>query len=70
MFNINVCYDDFIDSYPILQYSSPIIPKIGEIIYSPHKGSFMIKDIVYHISDDREGFDNKVLFVELKVEER
>lgn len=52
-------------TYKCCEYTSKIIPRIGESIYLPHKGSHRIIDIVYHISDDGNEYDNKIMFIDL-----
>ena len=49
-----------------LHYKSNIIPRIDELVYFPHHGTFRVKKIVYHISDDCEN-DNELMWVEIHV---
>ena len=52
--------------YTIFKFTSAIVPKIGENICGPHKGSYKVTDIRYHISDDCYEFENKIMWIELK----
>ena len=47
------------------EYTSEIIPHIGECICLPHKGSYRIFDVVYHISDDGNEYDNRIMMIDL-----
>ena len=49
-----------------IHYKSNIIPKINEFIYLPHFGTFEVKKIVYHISDDCED-NNELMWVDIYV---
>ena len=35
-------------------YESTIIPNIGESIYMPHWGTYLIKDVVHYVFDDSD----------------
>ena len=49
----------------VCEYVSEIIPHIDECIYLPHRGTYKIREVLYNISDDRDGYDNEILFVDL-----
>ena len=53
--------------YEKVKYSSEHIPRIGETLYFSHFGSFKVKDVIYHISDDSSA--NTVMWVEVYVED-
>ena len=62
------CYDENSRSiYPIVQFSAFTPPRVGEIIYAPHHGSYKVTKITYHISDDCDKFKNRILFVDIKM---
>lgn len=52
-----------------LSYKASIIPRIGEIVYFPHHGSFNVKKILHSITDDAPcGKDNVLAWIEVEVE--
>lgn len=55
-------------SREICKYTSDIIPRIGEHIILPHKGTYKILEIIYHVTDDRKEYDNELMFVSLYLE--
>lgn len=50
----------------IIKYKSEIIPRINEHIYLTHYGTFQIKNIIYHFTDDR--VFQELMWVEIYVE--
>ena len=63
-------YVEEIDSeHPIITYTSNIIPRKDEILYFVHYGTYKVIDVIYRISDDNDyEEDNKIMWIELKVE--
>ena len=63
-------YVEEIDAeYSITTYTSNIIPRKDEILYLVHFGAYKVIDVIYRISDDNIcEEDNKIMWVELKVE--
>ena len=63
-------YVEEIDSeHPIITYTSKIIPRKDEILYFVHYGAYKVIDIIYRITDDNDiEEDNKIIWIELKVE--
>ena len=53
------------NNYKVCKYTSEIIPHIDECIYLPHRGTYKIQEVLYNISDDRNEYDNNVMFVDL-----
>ena len=51
---MQIFVEDLKENLPIVNYESNIIPKKDEILYFPHHGQYIVKDIIYVISDDRE----------------
>ena len=50
-------------------YKSNQIPRTGDILHFPHFGGFRVKNVVYKISDDSGLDGNKLMWVELFVEQ-
>lgn len=48
----------------IIQYKSNIIPRKDEILFFPHFGSFIVKEVIHHISDDSED-KNKLMWINI-----
>ena len=65
-----ICLEDNKDKQPILMYDGEIVPHIGEMIYSPHKGKFKVVEVTYGISDDYTGRDHygSMMWASLSVE--
>ena len=58
-----------IDSEYFITYTSNIIPRKDEILYFIHYGAYKVIDVIYRISDDNiNEEDNKIMWIELKVE--
>lgn len=53
------------NNYKVCEYTSEIIPHIDECIYLPHRGTYKIREVLYSISDDRNEYDNNIMFVDL-----
>ena len=54
---------------PLTAYKSNQIPRIGDILYFPHFGSFKVNNVVYHIADDAGLDGNRLMWIEVFVEE-
>lgn len=46
------------------------LPRIGETIYFPHFGTYMVKEICHHCSDDIGGNNGRLMFITIHAVER
>lgn len=61
-------YENGINERPLhemIKYSSQYIPRVGEFLFFPHLGGFIIENVVYEISDDSE--PNEVMWISVFV---
>lgn len=62
----NCLNDDYHNGIEVvLKYTSDIIPHIDEHIVVPHKGTYKVLNVIHYVTDDREEYDNKLMFVDL-----
>lgn len=54
---------------PAMAYKSNQIPRAGDLLHFTHIGCFRVKRVVYRVADDSELDGNKLMWVELFVEE-
>lgn len=64
MIDIAVCDKD---EQVYLIYTSEVVPRKGELIHFPHKGSFRILDVAYRVSDDSDRFSKEELLMYAEV---
>lgn len=62
---MQIFVEDLKDNLRITNYESSIIPKKNEILYFPHHGQYIVKEIEYIISDDKE--INTFMWIDIKV---
>lgn len=62
---MQIFVEDLKENLRIVNYESSIIPKKDEILYFPHHGQYIVKDIEYVISDDKE--INTLMWIDIKV---
>lgn len=55
--------------YRTLCYTSDIIPRKNETLYFPHFGNFKVEKIVHRISDDNNKNENKLMWIDIYVNE-
>jgi len=60
MIDIAVCDKD---ESVYLIYRADVVPRKGELIHFPHKGSFRILDVAYRVSDDAGKFPQEELLM-------
>lgn len=54
---------------PLIAYKSNNIPRVGDLLHFTHIGCFIAKSIVYRIEDDGWVNENRLMYVEVFVEE-
>ena len=62
---MQIFVEDLKDNLRITNYESSIIPRKNEILYFPHHGQYIVKEIEYIISDDKE--INTFMWIDIKV---
>lgn len=63
------CFKKDVENWEVFRFTSPIVPKVGEVVYGPHRGVYRVKEVWYHISDDQYDYSDKLMFVCLYVDE-
>ena len=57
------------DEEVIMVYKANAVPRIGELINFPHRGSFRILEVAYRISDDnRWAEDELLMYIEVIID--
>ena len=57
------------DENVIVTYKFDVVPRVGELINFPHKGTFRILEVAHRVSDDaswRE--DERLLYIEVIID--
>lgn len=62
---MQIFVEDLKENLQMVKYESSIIPKKNEILHFPHHGQYIVKDIEYVISDDKE--INTLMWIDIKV---
>lgn len=56
------------DSYKSIFLKANCVPRVAEVMYFPHYGSYRVFDVIYHITDDRGiNEENEIMFVTIKL---